>query len=118
MRKRLHGYLKKTDALLCDAPPETDWNSVLSDHLRQITFFQHERMIHLLVTLFFGFMTMAWFVIFYFAALKPFLVLAVLCTVLDLAYIYHYYCLENGVQKMYEQYDRLLENTGNYCFPN
>ena len=28
-------------------------------------------------------------------------------------YINHYYLLENGVQKMYEQYDRMLEYQNN-----
>ena len=32
--------------------------------------------------------------------------------VLLVPYVYHYYCLENEVQKLYAQYERLLEKCG------
>ena len=67
----------------------------------------HERLIHLIVTVLFAVLE---FMAFLFTLIAPgigtiLLVFAVL--VLLVPYIRHYYLLENEVQKMYVQYDRL-----------
>lgn len=77
--------------------------------LVQIQFFQHERLIHLIVTVLFALLT----VLSIFASLliqgQPvLLILDLLFLVLLIPYIGHYYRLENGVQKLYEYYDKLL----------
>lgn len=85
-----------------------DWRRVLENHREMIKFMQHERLIHLMVTLTFGIL----FVIsMMFTLLYPFTVLVVvdvLLVVLLVPYIFHYFKLENGVQKMY-WIDRLLQ---------
>jgi hypothetical protein len=66
-------------------------------------------MIHLIVTFIFAvgaFMTIFTYLIVENVGL---LLLALLIIVLLVPYIKHYYLLENGVQKMYKQYDELLE---------
>ena len=112
MRKRLVAYRKRIDALLdaASAPstPAIDWDDVIAEHLVQISFFQHERLVHLLVTLAFALMELASAVA---AALAPqplTAALMLLILVLLVPYIVHYYILENETQKLYAQYDRLL----------
>jgi hypothetical protein len=78
--------------------------------LIRIGFYQHERLIHLLVTLAFAIITV---VIFIFAPeTLPFALLRLLLIGMDIPYIAHYYFLENSVQKLYEFY--LISNQGNY----
>ena len=114
MRKRLMDYRKRIDALLAcgdEQAQEVNWDAVIEEHLVQVAFFQHERLIHLLVTLAFALMELGSAVA---AALAPqpltaALMLALL--VLLVPYIVHYYFLENETQKLYAQYDRILRHT-------
>lgn len=109
MWKRLKAYIDKIEALLAATDPSCDWEAVCREHLVQISFFQHERLIHLLVTLAFALMELASTLV---TVLIPQLfsaALSLLMLVLLVPYIVHYYHLENGTQKLYEQYDRLLE---------
>ena len=84
---------------------------ILREMLVQIKFFQHERLIHLIVTVLFAFLTI--FTIACSCFLNnpsygiPFCLLSVLCLALLIPYIHHYYVLENGVQKLYEIYDEI-----------
>ena len=85
---------------------------VIEEHLVQIAFFQHERLIHLIVTVAFALMTIISIVA---SVLAPtdetmgFLILTASLIILMVPYILHYNILENETQKMYEQYDKLLE---------
>jgi hypothetical protein len=80
-----------------------------SELLVQIGFFQHERLIHLIVTVLFALMTILVFLL----AVTNFSpwngVLLLLLLVLLIPYIKHYWLLENGTQKLYEYYDKLEE---------
>ena len=77
--------------------------------------FQHERLIHLIVTLFFsgialvllGFL--AYDIAYYGFALEllPFYVLTIIVVILSGFYIKHYYFLENHVQGLYK-YNKIL----------
>lgn len=78
------------------------------EHLTQISFFQHERLVHLIVTVTFAILEMLAVLI---ALLFPgvaTLLLVIVVMILLIPYIRHYFILENEVQKMYGQYDRLL----------
>ncbi|MCL2110416.1 hypothetical protein FWH30_02455 [Microgenomates group bacterium] len=62
--------------------------------------FQHERLIHLLVTLFFGLLL---FLSFIFSSLNDnliFWILTAIVTILEIFYIKHYFILENTLQKI------------------
>ena len=72
-----------------------------------ILFFQHERLIHLLVTILFAAMTLSSLYVFLITDFLPIIILFVLFLVLLVPYIFHYYHLENGVQKLYDLYDQL-----------
>lgn len=74
---------------------------VRDHHHRRVREFQHERLVHLLVTLFvalFALLAVGW------ALVQPSagaLALAVLLLGLTGAYMVHYFRLENGVQRLY-----------------
>ena len=82
-------------------------DDMLREHLTQIQFFQHERLIHLIVTCLFAVLAFAVFFALFFTMNAGLFVLFAALLVLLVPYIRHYYILENGVQRMYKQYDRL-----------
>lgn len=108
MKKRIISYRKKIDKLLDDAFESTDWNNVLIEHLQQIAFFQHERLAHLIVTMTFALMTLISIGIAVIYEGFSFYMATAAFLILLIPYIAHYYLLENEVQKMYDQYDKIL----------
>ena len=96
MRKRLVSYRKRIDTLIGDADTQVDWNAIIEEHLVQVSFFQHERLVHLLVTLAFALMTLGSAVAAIVAPQIPTVALMMLLLVLLVPYIVHYYILENA----------------------
>ena len=84
-----------------------EWSKILEEHLTQIGFFQHERLIHLIVTVTFALMTLISMIASVTICMPLLLALSLLFLVLLVPYIFHYYTLENEVQKMYTQYDEI-----------
>lgn len=80
----------------------------LEEHLIQVGFFQHERLIHLIVTVTFALLEMLAIILSVISDSFFTLLLPVVILILLVPYIRHYYILENEVQKMYVQYDRML----------
>ena len=109
MKKRILGYRTRIDGILEKNAPDTNWEELLSEHLVQIGFFQHERLVHLIVTVTFAILTMLSLVVALMICNPALYALTLLLLVLLIPYIMHYYTLENEVQKMYVQYDRILE---------
>lgn len=110
MKKRLKNYLAWLEGL--DLPTVEDKETLRRELLVQIGFFQHERLIHLIVTVLFAFLAV-------FAVLGCFLcpgpaaiALGVLIIALLIPYIMHYYLLENGVQRLYTYYDEVVRLQG------
>ena len=108
MKKRILTYLQQIDEFLQTPPEDTDWDNAIRDHLTQIQFFQHERLIHLIVTVLFALMTTSVVVGLVSSSDIWLALLLIPLLILLFPYINHYYLLENGVQKMYEQYDRMM----------
>ena len=79
----------------------------LKEHLVQVGFFQHERLIHLIVTVTFALLEMLAIVLSVISDILFTLLLPIVILILLIPYIRHYYILENEVQKMYVQYDRM-----------
>lgn len=78
-----------------------DWLALQNYHRARIQFFQHERLIHLLVTLTFA---LASLIVFGLTLFFPSLILALLTVILLtmlVFYIRHYFILENTVQRWY-----------------
>lgn len=132
MGERLKNYLKRTEALieelsgkadnLADEAASEEQSGVQTGEgfrarvakekaelLIQIGFFQHERLIHLIVTVLFALMTILVFLL----AVTNFApwtgVLLLFLLVLLIPYIKHYWLLENGTQKLYKYYDKMEE---------
>ena len=84
---------------------------VLAEFEIKISYFQHERLIHLMVTLFFAlFLLLSIGSLFLFPA--EFILTGVLLVAiffgLTIGYVFHYYFLENSVQKMYHMRDEMI----------
>mgnify|MGYP006981377119 FL=1 len=79
----------------------------LEEHLVQVGFFQHERLIHLIVTFTFALLELLAILLSMIVDSLFTLLLPVVILILLIPYIRHYYILENEVQKMYAQYDRM-----------
>ncbi len=107
MEKRILNYRKYIDELL--QKTGADWAAVSREHLIQISFFQHERLIHLIVTVTFAILEIIVIGLCVTAFTPGVGLLSIALLVLLVPYVRHYYILENEVQKMYVQYDKLLE---------
>ncbi len=101
-------YIKSIDEIInkkkCD-----DLDFVISDHLIKIGFYQHERLVHFLVTMMFAILFLITFLYFLLNNSLGMMLLCLILFCLLVPYIFHYYFLENGVQYMYKQYDLLTE---------
>ncbi len=82
---------------------------IAGELLVQIGFFQHERLVHLIVTVTFAILTVLSLLGCVLEPQPAMFALTVLLLVLLIPYIRHYYILENGVQKLYTYYDCLTE---------
>ena len=90
--------------------PVEKTREVLSEFETKIAYFQHERLIHLMVTLAFAFFLL--FEIFSLFMLPVSFIYAGILLVLiffglTVGYVMHYYFLENSVQKMYHMRDEI-----------
>lgn len=106
MKKRITEYLAYIDALL--ERDDMDWERERQKHLVQIAFFAHERQVHLIVMALFALATVISILYLNFSGSLIIVALVFALLVLLIPYVMHYYLLENSVQKMYEQYDRMM----------
>lgn len=81
-------------------------------HNRQIQWMQHERIVHLIVTLFICLFMLLSFGFTIIKTSMPTIALSVLLLILSIAYIIHYYRLENSVQRWYLLSDRIEKHLG------
>ncbi|MDD5949103.1 MAG: hypothetical protein PUC39_05160 [Lachnospiraceae bacterium] len=109
MRERILDYLHWMDEILAQDDEETNYEQLLCRHLREIAFFQHERFVHLIVMCLFAVATIMVFLVTMMQFTISLVVLFVALLVLLIPYIRHYFLLENGVQKMYYQYDTIYQ---------
>ena len=114
MKKRIQQYVIYIDKLLEEAPEGTDWDHEIEKHLNQIAFFQHERLVHLIVFALVAVCTVMSILAFVIKSEIMILPLIILLFVLLVPYCMHYYLLENSVQKMYDQYDAMINKKEEY----
>ena len=105
MAKRLRDYLKFMERVCSTKGEQKEVEKIKSDLMIQISFFQHERLIHLLVTILFALLSIGTLFMAVTAPSPAIFILELLFLGLLIPYIKHYYLLENGVQKLYEYYD-------------
>ncbi len=100
-------YLKEYIEYLEKKAKEKQITKEEKDNIRiKISFFQHERLIHLLVTLFY----VIYVLIFLGLSLLSYLFLIpfFIGLIFLIFYIRHYFFLENGVQYLYKLYDEII----------
>ncbi|HHX38073.1 MAG TPA: hypothetical protein GX717_08845 [Clostridiaceae bacterium] len=107
MKRRLVTYRKKIDDLLLHG--NCHWEELIKEHLVQISFFQHERLIHLIVTSLFAVLEIISIMMVLISSVKTTIIFSVAVAILLVPYILHYYTLENEVQKLYAQYNMMRE---------
>ena len=115
MADRIKQYMIYENELL-ESDEEVNWEDEMQKLLVQIAFFAHERFIHLVVTVLFALMTTMVFLYTFSNFSIPLLLLMILLLGILIPYIKHYFLLENSVQDMYEQYDKMQEKAGKKSF--
>jgi len=102
----MYDYMKRHETLVRAALSAdragVDWAELTRVHAVQLGYMQHERLIHLLVTLsvaLFALLTLLFFIVHPTVAVG---VLVLLLLVLFVPYVVHYFRLENGVQRWYD----------------
>lgn len=113
MKKRILTYMQTIDSILEKNAPDTNYCELAKEHLIQLQFFMHKRLVHLLVTLTFALLTMGVFFLLYLHFEPILLLLLAVLLILLVPYVFHYFLLENGVQKMYRQYDEIQKRCKN-----
>lgn len=107
MANEIRDYKNSIKQILADNLPDTDWNKLSEQLLIRIGFYQHERLIHLIVTMTFAIMFIMSFLLI--PQNIAFIALTILLLCLLAPYIYHYYFLENSVQELYRIYYQVIE---------
>ena len=93
------------------AADEEKTRRVLAEFEVKIAYFQHERLIHLMVTLSFAlFLLLSIGSLFIFPSefILTAVILVAIFFILTIAYVFHYYFLENSVQRMYHMRDEMI----------
>lgn len=109
MEKRLKKYLAYYKSYAEGERKAENKEVFLTEMLVQIQFFQHERLIHLIVTVLFAVLAVMSILGSLIIQELVVLLLCLMFFVLLIPYIRHYYILENGVQKLYDYYDKIQE---------
>ena len=106
MKEYMDAYIKSIDQYIQNNRYK-DIDEKLREHLRKIKFFQHERLVHLFVTLAFALFT----IIFGLSVSinNLFIYAFIITSIILICYVFHYYYLENSVQYMYKQHDKLIK---------
>ncbi|MCE7699749.1 MAG: hypothetical protein K8E24_013360 [Methanobacterium paludis] len=112
----MYEYLKKHEKYINDllnSGEGQDWERIRKFHNEKIMYLQHERLIHLMVTLVFSLYLITSLIVSCIHFLIPLLILDLVLAVFMIFYILHYYRLENGVQRWYLLTDKIEDKIKN-----
>ena len=104
MKKLITDYQKEVEKKIKN---KTFTKEDLDDFKVMVGYFEHERLIHLIVTVFVGLISILFLLFGIMLENITLLLLFYIALALFIPYILHYYFLENGVQKLYKQYELL-----------
>lgn len=107
MTQQIREYMEYLVAFMAQQHEKEELISERARLLKRIKLYQHERLVHLLVTLAFALFFLLSMSLFLAIGGVGLLVLTLLFLVLLIPYIKHYYFLENTVQEMYKIYYRI-----------
>lgn len=113
MTEYLKAYMKTVAGRLAECRSCRELDEILAEHKDKISFMQHERIVHFLVTMMFAVILTIFMSVLIFTENIAILLLVTIIIVLLGFYIKHYYFLENTVQRMYKVYDEILKKRGN-----
>lgn len=99
--KLMEDYIEKGDF--------SDFEAMNKYLIMWLEWIQHERLIHLIVTVTFGLLILLCFLGYFISQEVPFLAMTFIFAVTTGFYIEHYYFLENKTQYIYDLYDQLLK---------
>ena len=102
-------YDLKIKKILSEDLEKTNWKEVLNIHQVMVERIKHERIIHLLVTIFVGLSMVAFFIA---GVASRIIILSVIdlpLIILFVAYIFHYRSLENRTQSWYKLEDQIKD---------
>jgi len=109
MDKKLTAHKKFMEERLRNVKNRKQLKQLAKYHHKMAQYFQAERTIHLIITLFFALFSILLSITSVITGNLAFLVLTALVLVLLIPYIFHYYKLENGVQSLYQIDKDLLD---------
>lgn len=107
MKNMIKDYIKYVENSLNNK--KTDYLNLEKDLLIKIQFFQHERLIHFLVTMLVSIITVILLVTSLFINNLLLLIILLIFVLLLIPYMLHYYFLENSVQYLYKLYNQVVE---------
>ena len=112
MKKYISEFIALTESFIngrLESASEEEVKAFLRELEQKILYFQHERLIHLIVTVLFALMETGAIYAFFITGELTLILLCVMFLVLLVPYVMHYYFLENSVQKLYKLRDRINE---------
>lgn len=109
MEQKLKNKIAWLESLVNSANFEGDLAFLQFRIIENRKYFQHERLVHLLVTIGAGIIMMLAFSLFATQANLLYGALFTILLILETAWLIHYYRLENGIQKLWELEQRWLE---------
>ncbi len=107
MTKEIKAYLAVLEQFFSVDHSDEELLKFRAELLKRIEFYQHERLIHLIVTMSFAVFFLLSLMMCFANTQIGLMLLAALLLVMTIAYIKHYYFLENSVQKMYKFYYKI-----------
>ena len=107
MGRYIKTYMKAVDAAI--ERDDTDFEALKREQLVQIGFIQHERIVHLIVTVMCCLLLFLGLGIFFLSGLLAIMAVNVVLLALVFAYLMYYCFIENRTQQMYRQYNRICK---------
>lgn len=107
MGSYIKNYMKAVDDAI--EKDDTDFEALQREQLVQIGFIQHERIVHLIVTVMCCLLLFLGLGIFFLCGLLAVMAVNVVLLVLVFAYLMYYCFIENRTQQMYRQYNRICK---------
>lgn len=106
MNSNLTNYISYMDKII-KSKKRVDYDKVKDNHLVMINFFQYERLVHLIVIMFYVLFTILFIYISIFLSL--FLIIAVIMLLFLIFYVIFYFKLEKNISYMYGQYEKIIK---------
>lgn len=100
-------YMKAVDEAI--ERDDTDFEALKREQLVQIGFIQHERIVHLIVTVMCTLLLFLGLGIFFLSGLLAIMAVNVVLLALVFAYLMYYCFIENRTQQLYRQYNRICK---------